>query len=152
MIHETHLLLCGTQAHSLIMVLSIIFPYSWPLLAAFQSLDSKSLITTSTCVCMAHSQEGAFAHACVFSKSKRKSNTTFWEFTWIFFFSFQAAQLYFRGQQIWLAAIDELMSKGMKNADQVFVTFSNCFQPFSASVNSSSDFRRLFFLDALPVV
>jgi len=32
----------------------------------------------------------------------------------------QAAGLYFRGQRIWLAAMEDLMSKGMHNADQVF--------------------------------
>jgi hypothetical protein len=31
----------------------------------------------------------------------------------------QAAQLQFRGQKIWLAAMEELLSKGMKNANQV---------------------------------
>ncbi|KAG9154174.1 hypothetical protein Leryth_000649 [Lithospermum erythrorhizon] len=31
----------------------------------------------------------------------------------------ETAGTYFRGQQIWLAVIDELMSKGMKDADQV---------------------------------
>jgi len=35
-------------------------------------------------------------------------------------YPFQAAQLQFRGQKIWLAAMEELMSKGMKNANQVF--------------------------------
>lgn len=33
----------------------------------------------------------------------------------------QAAQLYFRGQRIWSAAMEELMSKGMRYANQVLV-------------------------------
>jgi hypothetical protein len=34
-------------------------------------------------------------------------------------FLFQAAGLQFRGQRIWLAAMEELMSQGIKNAEQV---------------------------------
>jgi hypothetical protein len=34
-------------------------------------------------------------------------------------FLFQAVGLQFRGQRIWLAAMEELMSQGMQNAEQV---------------------------------
>lgn len=38
-----------------------------------------------------------------------------------FIFVSQAGQLYFRGQRIWLAAMEDLMSKGMRHATQVCV-------------------------------
>lgn len=34
-------------------------------------------------------------------------------------FHHQDAQLNFRGQRIWLAAMEDLLSKGMKNAQEV---------------------------------
>jgi len=42
---------------------------------------------------------------------------------------FQAAQLQFRGQKIWEAAMEELLSKGMKKANQVYHV------PFVAIIN-----------------
>ncbi|XP_030460342.1 pectin acetylesterase 6 [Syzygium oleosum] len=54
----------------------------------------------------------------------------------------EAAQLYFRGQQIWLAAIDELMSKGMKNADQALL--SGCSAGGLASILHCDEFANFF--------
>lgn len=34
----------------------------------------------------------------------------------------QAAKLHFRGQRIWKAAMEELMTRGMRHAKQVIVT------------------------------
>jgi len=48
---------------------------------------------------------------------------------WIPFF-FQSAQLQFRGQKIWLAAMEELMSKGMQKANQVSHFSLYCFSVF----------------------
>lgn len=41
-----------------------------------------------------------------------------------FYISLQDAQLQFRGQRIWEAAMTELMSKGMRNAQQVKILFA----------------------------
>lgn len=54
----------------------------------------------------------------------------------------EAEQLYFRGQQIWLAAIDELMSKGMKNADKALL--SGCSAGGLASILHCDEFGNLF--------
>lgn len=72
---------------------------------------------------------------------------------------FQASQLYFRGQKIWLAAMEELMDLGMKNADQVCCFFFHISQqtftgvPFKNQNSQSTKFSkfRLFFQDALLV-
>lgn len=64
----------------------------------------------------------------------------------------QAAKLQFRGQKIWLAAMEELMSKGMKNANQVSpVSIYYDLIMIYMNVNSVMYFRP-FNLDALLVV
>ncbi|GFQ06457.1 protein notum homolog [Phtheirospermum japonicum] len=50
--------------------------------------------------------------------------------------------LHFRGQRIWLAAMDELMSKGMHNADQALL--SGCSAGGLASILHCDEFRTLF--------
>ncbi|XP_028770962.1 pectin acetylesterase 2 [Neltuma alba] len=75
----------------------------------------------------------------------------------------EAAKLQFQGQKIWLAAMEELMSKGMQNADQALLSgcsagglatmihcdeFKNQF-PNSSKVKCLSDAG--FFLDAADV-
>ncbi|KAK4273356.1 hypothetical protein QN277_021775 [Acacia crassicarpa] len=52
------------------------------------------------------------------------------------------AQLQFRGQSIWLAAIAELMSKGMKYANQAFLT--GCSAGGLATIIHCDEFRSLF--------
>ncbi|KAL2231339.1 pectin acetylesterase 12-like [Sesamum indicum] len=54
----------------------------------------------------------------------------------------KAAGLQFRGQKIWLAAMEELMSKGMRNADQALL--SGCSAGGLASVLHCDEFRTLF--------
>ncbi|XP_054818615.1 pectin acetylesterase 2-like [Prosopis cineraria] len=54
----------------------------------------------------------------------------------------EAAQLQFRGQKIWLAAVDELMSKGMQNADQALL--SGCSAGGLATIMHCDEFKRLF--------
>ncbi|KAF5462319.1 hypothetical protein F2P56_018338 [Juglans regia] len=54
----------------------------------------------------------------------------------------EAAQLNFRGQQIWLAAMEDLMSKGMKNANQALL--SGCSAGGLASILHCDEFRDLF--------
>ncbi|CAL0302353.1 unnamed protein product [Lupinus luteus] len=75
----------------------------------------------------------------------------------------ESAQLQFRGQKIWLAAMDELMSKGMNKANQALL--SGCSAGGLASIIHCDEFRNLFpqstkvkclsdagfFLDALDV-
>lgn len=66
---------------------------------------------------------------------------------------FQAAGLQFRGQKIWLAAIEELLSQGMQNAEQVS-HFSLCCCSILIFVDCSNQYMyiRPFSLDALRVV
>ncbi|XP_028791441.1 pectin acetylesterase 12 [Neltuma alba] len=52
------------------------------------------------------------------------------------------AQLQFRGQRIWLAAIEELMSKGMRHANQAFLT--GCSAGGLATIIHCDEFRSLF--------
>ncbi|KAE9446723.1 hypothetical protein C3L33_21369, partial [Rhododendron williamsianum] len=54
----------------------------------------------------------------------------------------KAAQLEFRGQRIWSAAIDDLMSKGMRNANQALL--SGCSAGGLASILHCDEFRYLF--------
>ncbi|PNY15324.1 pectin acetylesterase [Trifolium pratense] len=75
----------------------------------------------------------------------------------------EAAKLQFRGQKIWLAAMEELLSKGMKNANQALL--SGCSAGGLASILHCDEFRTLlpkstkvkclsdagFFLDATDV-
>ncbi|OAY62571.1 Pectin acetylesterase 3, partial [Ananas comosus] len=52
------------------------------------------------------------------------------------------SQLYFRGQRIWSAAIDELMSKGMSSANQALL--SGCSAGGLASILHCDEFQALF--------
>nr|CAD1821876.1 unnamed protein product [Ananas comosus var. bracteatus] len=52
------------------------------------------------------------------------------------------SQLYFRGQRIWSAAIDELMSKGMSSANQALL--SGCSAGGLASILHCDEFHALF--------
>ncbi|KAK9287779.1 hypothetical protein L1049_016219 [Liquidambar formosana] len=54
----------------------------------------------------------------------------------------EAAQLYFRGQRIWLAAMEDLMSKGMRYANQALL--SGCSAGGLASILHCDEFRELF--------
>ncbi|KAK7269526.1 hypothetical protein RIF29_22257 [Crotalaria pallida] len=54
----------------------------------------------------------------------------------------ESAQLQFRGQKIWQAAIEELMSKGMQNADQALL--SGCSAGGLASIIHCDEFRNSF--------
>ncbi|KAI4311042.1 hypothetical protein MLD38_035979 [Melastoma candidum] len=54
----------------------------------------------------------------------------------------QAPQLYFRGQRIWLAAMEELMSRGMRYANQALL--SGCSAGGVASILHCDEFRNLF--------
>ncbi|KAJ0111172.1 hypothetical protein Patl1_00757 [Pistacia atlantica] len=54
----------------------------------------------------------------------------------------EAAQLNFRGQRIWLAAMEDLMAKGMKNAGQALL--SGCSAGGLASILHCDEFRDLF--------
>ncbi|XP_009779872.1 pectin acetylesterase 12 [Nicotiana tabacum] len=54
----------------------------------------------------------------------------------------KAAQLQFRGQRIWEAAMAELMSKGMRNAQQALL--SGCSAGGLASILHCDEFRTLF--------
>ncbi|KAJ7973161.1 Pectin acetylesterase [Quillaja saponaria] len=54
----------------------------------------------------------------------------------------EAAQLNFRGQKIWLAAMEELMSKGMKKANQALL--SGCSAGGLASIIHCDEFQELF--------
>ncbi|KAG9154170.1 hypothetical protein Leryth_000649 [Lithospermum erythrorhizon] len=54
----------------------------------------------------------------------------------------ETAGTYFRGQQIWLAVIDELMSKGMKDADQALL--SGCSAGGLASILHCDEFQGVF--------
>ncbi|KAK4424483.1 Pectin acetylesterase 10 [Sesamum alatum] len=54
----------------------------------------------------------------------------------------KAAGLQFRGQKIWVAAMEELMSKGMRNADQALL--SGCSAGGLASILHCDEFRGLF--------
>lgn len=54
----------------------------------------------------------------------------------------EAAQLYFRGQNIWSAAMDDLMSKGMRYANQALL--SGCSAGGLASILHCDEFRELF--------
>ncbi|XP_073223185.1 pectin acetylesterase 12-like isoform X1 [Cicer arietinum] len=54
----------------------------------------------------------------------------------------KAAQLQFRGQRIWLAAMEELMSKGMRYANQALL--SGCSAGGLATILHCDDFRDLF--------
>lgn len=54
----------------------------------------------------------------------------------------EAAELQFRGQKIWLAAMEELMSKGMKNANQALL--SGCSAGGLASILHCDEFQSLF--------
>ncbi|XVF31538.1 hypothetical protein REPUB_Repub16aG0154300 [Reevesia pubescens] len=54
----------------------------------------------------------------------------------------KAAQLQFRGQRIWLAAMEDLMSKGMRNAKQALL--SGCSAGGLASILHCDKFRNLF--------
>lgn len=54
----------------------------------------------------------------------------------------EAAQLNFRGQRIWLAAMEELMSKGMQNANQALL--SGCSAGGLASILHCDEFQDLF--------
>ncbi|XP_045796777.1 pectin acetylesterase 12-like isoform X2 [Trifolium pratense] len=53
----------------------------------------------------------------------------------------EAAKLQFRGQKIWLAAMEELLSKGMKNANQALL--SGCSAGGLASILHCDEFRTL---------
>eukprot|EP00262_Sarcandra_glabra_P011470 TRINITY_DN2754_c0_g2_i1.p1 TRINITY_DN2754_c0_g2~~TRINITY_DN2754_c0_g2_i1.p1 ORF type:complete len:416 (-),score=55.45 TRINITY_DN2754_c0_g2_i1:55-1302(-) len=54
----------------------------------------------------------------------------------------EAAQLIFRGQRIWLAAMEELMSKGMRHANQALL--SGCSAGGLASILHCDEFGGLF--------
>ncbi|GLT88475.1 hypothetical protein SLE2022_065000 [Rubroshorea leprosula] len=54
----------------------------------------------------------------------------------------KAAELQFRGQRIWLAAMEDLMSKGMHNAKQALL--SGCSAGGLASILHCDEFRNLF--------
>ncbi|KAG2724073.1 hypothetical protein I3760_01G000700 [Carya illinoinensis] len=54
----------------------------------------------------------------------------------------KAAQLQFRGQRIWLAAMEELLSKGMHSANQALL--SGCSAGGLASILHCDEFRGLF--------
>ncbi|CAA3020812.1 pectin acetylesterase 12-like [Olea europaea subsp. europaea] len=54
----------------------------------------------------------------------------------------KAAGLQFRGQRIWLAAMEDLMSKGMRNANQALL--SGCSAGGLASILHCDEFRHLF--------
>ncbi|KAK4743619.1 hypothetical protein SAY87_009931 [Trapa incisa] len=54
----------------------------------------------------------------------------------------EASQLYFRGQKIWLAAMEELMALGMKNANQALL--SGCSAGGLAAILHCDKFRNLF--------
>ncbi|MBA0632329.1 hypothetical protein Godav_001090 [Gossypium davidsonii] len=54
----------------------------------------------------------------------------------------KAAKLQFRGQRIWLAAMEDLMSKGMRNAKQALL--SGCSAGGLASILHCDEFRNLF--------
>ncbi|XWS58039.1 hypothetical protein CRYUN_Cryun08bG0001000 [Craigia yunnanensis] len=54
----------------------------------------------------------------------------------------KAAQLQFRGQRIWLAAMEDLMSKGMRYAKQALL--SGCSAGGLASILHCDEFRNLF--------
>ncbi|BAT95207.1 Pectin acetylesterase [Vigna angularis] len=54
----------------------------------------------------------------------------------------ESAQLQFRGQRIWLAAMEELMSKGMQKANQALL--SGCSAGGLASIIHCDEFRSLF--------
>ncbi|ONK67161.1 uncharacterized protein A4U43_C06F16650 [Asparagus officinalis] len=54
----------------------------------------------------------------------------------------EAAGLYFRGQRIWSAAMEDLMSKGMRKADQALL--SGCSAGGLASILHCDEFRELF--------
>ncbi|QCD98353.1 pectin acetylesterase 6 [Vigna unguiculata] len=54
----------------------------------------------------------------------------------------EAAQLQFRGQKIWEAAMEELLSKGMKKANQALL--SGCSAGGLASIIHCDEFRTLF--------
>ncbi|XP_065859922.1 pectin acetylesterase 6-like [Euphorbia lathyris] len=54
----------------------------------------------------------------------------------------EAAQLYFRGQRIWLAAMEHLMNEGMKNANQALL--SGCSAGGLASILHCDEFKELF--------
>ncbi|GMP63628.1 hypothetical protein CsSME_00025242 [Camellia sinensis var. sinensis] len=54
----------------------------------------------------------------------------------------KAAQLEFRGQRIWSAAMEDLMSRGMSNADQALL--SGCSAGGLASILHCDEFRNLF--------
>ncbi|KAL6008955.1 hypothetical protein ACLOJK_022182 [Asimina triloba] len=54
----------------------------------------------------------------------------------------EAAGLYFRGQRIWLAAMEDLMSKGMRYANQALL--SGCSAGGLASILHCDEFRQLF--------
>uniref|UniRef100_A0A5B7A8B6 Pectin acetylesterase n=1 Tax=Davidia involucrata TaxID=16924 RepID=A0A5B7A8B6_DAVIN len=54
----------------------------------------------------------------------------------------KAAQLQFRGQRIWLAAMEDLMSKGMRYANQALL--SGCSAGGLASILHCDEFRDLF--------
>ncbi|KAK6911718.1 Pectinacetylesterase/NOTUM [Dillenia turbinata] len=54
----------------------------------------------------------------------------------------QASQLQYRGQRIWIAAMEELMSKGMRNANQALL--SGCSAGGLAAILHCDEFRNLF--------
>ncbi|MBA0816310.1 hypothetical protein Gohar_000988 [Gossypium harknessii] len=54
----------------------------------------------------------------------------------------KAAKLQFRGQRIWLAAMEDLMSKGMRNAKQALL--SGCSAGGLASILHCDEFRNMF--------
>ncbi|CAN6724429.1 unnamed protein product [Malus baccata var. baccata] len=54
----------------------------------------------------------------------------------------QAAKLKFRGQRIWLAAMDDLMSKGMRNANHALL--SGCSAGGLSAILHCDEFRGLF--------
>ncbi|KAG0452272.1 hypothetical protein HPP92_026051 [Vanilla planifolia] len=53
-----------------------------------------------------------------------------------------AAGLFFRGQRIWLVSMEELMSKGMRYADQALLT--GCSAGGLAAIHHCDEFRALF--------
>lgn len=53
-----------------------------------------------------------------------------------------AAGLFFRGQRIWLAAMEDLMSKGMRNANQALLT--GCSAGGLAAIHHCDGFQALF--------
>ncbi|XP_052480349.1 pectin acetylesterase 6 isoform X2 [Gossypium raimondii] len=54
----------------------------------------------------------------------------------------EANQLYFRGQRIWSAAMEELMAKGMQNAEQALL--SGCSAGGLASILHCDEFKDMF--------